>query len=68
MHASPTHCDFSYIDSGLRGFFWIKVKERIVFLNTVKFVKFVRLLAGNMNEAGRFLVAAHDDTSARDII
>ena len=65
MHASPTHCDFSYLDSGLRGLFWINVKEGFVFLNTVKFV---RLLAGNMNEAGRTLDAAHDDASARDII
>ena len=68
MHASQSHYGFLYLDSGLKGFFWIVVKEWIVFLNTVKFVKFVRLMACNMNEAGWFFVAAHHGMSGRRII
>ena len=48
----------SYLASGLRGVSDVDAATGFFFFNTVKFVKLIGLLAGNMNDWGR--ISSHE--------
>lgn len=58
---------FSYLASGLGRIFDGDGKEGIQFFNPVNFVKFVRLMARNMNGGNAYFVAAGVLRSRRSV-
>ncbi len=55
MAHSSSLRQFPYLASGLEGVSGVEGKAAILFFNTVKVVKFIRLLARDMNGGGGYL-------------